>query len=53
MISGANEVPNEIDKLILKCIIKNSHIGIQIKKTGLMLNNLRSSQNVHNLKGLT
>ena len=29
MFSRANKVSNEINKLILKIIIKNSHIGIQ------------------------
>ena len=49
MFSRANKVPNEINKWIVKIIVKNSHIGIW-QKTELMSKNMTSSQNVQNLK---
>ena len=51
--SRVNKVTNEINKLILKSFIKTAILEYSLKKTELMLNNLLSSQNVHNLKGLT
>ena len=55
MFSHDNKVSNDINKLILKSIIKNPAILEYSLKTNteLTLNNLISSQNVHNLKGLT
>ena len=51
MFSRANKVPNEINKWIVKIIVKNSHIGIRLK-TELMSKNMISSQNVQNLNNL-
>ena len=52
MYPRANKVPIKINKLILKSIMKSGHIAIRLK-TELTLNNLITSQNVQNLKGLT
>ena len=53
MFLRANKVPNEINKWIVKRLIKNRHIGNKVKETELMINNMISSQTVQNLKALT
>ena len=52
MFSHVYKVPKEINKWIVKIIIKNSHIGIWWR-TELMINNLIRYRIVPNLKALT
>ena len=52
MLSRANKVPNEINKWIVKIIIKKQTYWDMVK-TELMFKNMKSSQNVQNLKALT
>ena len=53
MFSRAKKVPNEINKSILKSIIKNTAILEYSLKNGSYVIQRDKFSNVHNLKGLT